>query len=80
MEAPLHDMAHLFAQLGLPSDAAAIDRFIAAHTPLPPGVLLSEAAFWSPAQAAFLQEETLVDADWAEVIDTLNGELRSRDR
>ena len=45
MEAPLHHMTHLFAQLGLPSDAAAIDEFIAAHSPLPSSVLLSEAPF-----------------------------------
>ena len=36
---------------------------------------LSEAAFWTPAQAAFLREEILNDADWAEVIDQLNAEL-----
>jgi hypothetical protein len=79
MEAPLHHMSHLFAQLGLPSDAAAIDGFIAAHSPLPSAVLLSEAPFWTAGQAAFLQEGMLNDADWAEVIDALNGELRGQD-
>ena len=79
MEAPVHHMAHLFAQLGLPSDAASIDGFIASHSPLPPDVLLADASFWTAGQAAFLQEGMLVDADWAEVIDTLNGELRGRD-
>lgn len=78
MEAPVHHMTHLFAQLGLPSDAAAIDRFIASHGPLPPATLLAEAPFWTAGQAAFLQEGLLVDADWAEVIDALNGELRDR--
>jgi hypothetical protein len=36
---------------------------------------LSEAAFWTTAQAEFLREGTLVDADWAEVIDALNEGL-----
>lgn len=79
MEAPLHHMTHLFAQLGLPSDAVAIDRFIAMHSPLPSAMLLSEAPFWTTGQAAFLQEGMLNDADWAEVIDALNCELRGHD-
>lgn len=78
METPVHDMSHLFAQLGLPSGEEAIDRFIASHSPLPSAVLLSEAPFWTAGQAAFLQEGLLVDADWAEVIDALNGELRGQ--
>ena len=80
MEAPVHYMSHLFAQLGLPSEAGAIDRFIASHSPLPAAMLLSEAPFWTAGQAAFLQEGLLLDADWAEVIDALNGELRGRAR
>lgn len=75
MEAPTHRMSHLFAQLGLPSDDAAIARFIQAHCPLANGTLLHEAPFWTPAQAAFLREEILEDADWSEVIDALNAEL-----
>lgn len=78
MERPVHDMGNLFAQLGEPSDDAAIDRFIAAHTPLPGSVLLHEAAFWTSAQAAFLREAILDDADWAEVADALNRELHVR--
>jgi hypothetical protein len=80
MEAPVHHMSHLFAQLGLPSEPGAIDRFIASHSPLPAAMLLSEAPFWTAGQAAFLREGLLVDADWAEVIDALNGELRGRAR
>lgn len=78
MEILPHDMSNLFAQLGLPNDAAAIEHFIAAHGPLPGDVPLAEAPFWTPAQAAFLRESTLVDADWAEVVDALNEELRAR--
>lgn len=78
MERPVHDMSNLFAQLGEPSDEAAIDHFIAAHAPLPDSMLLHEAAFWTPAQAAFLREAILDDADWAEVADALNRELHVR--
>lgn len=76
MEAPVHDMNNLFAQLGLPSDDREIDVFIERHSPLPSSMLLSEAPFWSASQATFLREGTLVDADWADVIDTLNVDLR----
>jgi hypothetical protein len=75
MEQQRHDLNDLFAQLGLPSDPAAAEAFIAAHH-LPPGVQLAEAPFWTATQAAFLAEELQNDADWAEVIDALNGELR----
>lgn len=76
MEAHVHTLGQLFAQLGLPDDPVAIDRFIAAHRPLPNAVALSEAAFWNPAQRAFLAEEIGEDADWAPVVDTLNTLLR----
>lgn len=76
MEPPIHDLPALFKQLGLANDAASIDAFIRTHAPLPEGRPLSEAAFWSPSQAAFLREEILEDADWAEVVDQLNLLLR----
>ena len=78
MEAPIHTMSNLFAQLGLPSEQASIDHFIETHRPLATSILLSEAPFWTPAQATFLSEELLEDADWAEVIDELNAELHAR--
>jgi hypothetical protein len=34
MQAQLHSMSNLFAQLGLPADDAAIEDFIARHRPL----------------------------------------------
>lgn len=77
MEMQVHNMSNLFAQLGLPSEPAAIEGFIASHSPLPEAVCLHEAPFWSPAQAAFLREEILEDADWAEAVDELNVRLRS---
>ncbi|MEZ5627834.1 DUF2789 domain-containing protein [Denitromonas sp.] len=76
METPVHPLSALFAQLGLPDDSASIDAFIARHAPLAGDVPLAAAPFWSPAQASFLREEIAEDADWAEVVDTLNARLR----
>lgn len=75
-----HDIGSLFAQLGLPTGQADIERFIATHGPLPQSVLLHEAPFWTPAQAEFLRDEILEDADWAEAVDELNVRLRAPDR
>lgn len=77
METPLHNMSNLFDQLGLPSDKEAIERFIDTHSPLASSVLLAEAPFWTSAQASFLREEIVEDADWAEVVDELNARLRT---
>lgn len=77
MEQPVHSMGNLFAQLGLPSDEAAIERFIATHSPLPSDMTLSQAPFWTPQQAAFLRDEWREDADWVEVVDQLNVRLHS---
>ncbi|MBK6355635.1 MAG: DUF2789 domain-containing protein [Betaproteobacteria bacterium] len=76
MQAQLHSMTNLFAQLGLPSDEAGVETFIAAHRPLKNDVALYRAPFWSDAQRAFLKEEIIEDADWSAVIDELNGRLR----
>ena len=75
----MHNLCNLFAQLGLLSDEAAIEHFIKTHRPLTTSVALSDAPFWTPAQAAFLREEILKDADWAEVIDQLNAKLHAND-
>ena len=40
MQAQLHTMNNLFAQLGLPADEAAIESFIATHRPLDSGTAL----------------------------------------
>jgi hypothetical protein len=75
MELPNKDLGTLFEQLGLPSETAAIDAFIAEHYPLPDDVKVSEAPFWSVGQAAFLKEEILEDAEWAPIVDELNVRL-----
>lgn len=78
METTTHSLSNLFDQLGLASDLVAIERFIKSHSPVATDILLSDAHFWTPAQAAFLCEEILKDADWAEVIDQLNIKLHSK--
>ncbi|HJW26828.1 MAG TPA: DUF2789 domain-containing protein [Rhodocyclaceae bacterium] len=77
MDTAIHTMNDLFAQLGLPAEDGEIDRFIAAHNPVPEGVRLHEADFWSPAQADFLREEVSEDSEWAELIEHLNVQLRA---
>ena len=76
MDTQLHTLNKLFAQLGLPADSEAIDRFIATHHPLDNGIALYRAPFWNSAQRSFLKEEIIEDADWAGVIDELNSRLR----
>jgi hypothetical protein len=78
MNIPLHHrFTELFAQLGLPTDESGIGQFLAAHRPLAGSVTLADAPFWTTAQAAFLREEIIGDADWAEVVDQLNVALRA---
>ncbi|HUE90865.1 DUF2789 domain-containing protein [Pseudomonas sp.] len=76
MQAPTHSLSALFKQLGLREDSTSIERFIKQHSPLPQGCQLADASFWDKAQADFLREEILEDADWAEVVDQLNLLLR----
>jgi hypothetical protein len=78
MERPVHSLSALFAQLGQPDDERSIMQFIERHRPLADDVLLHEAPFWTPSQAAFLREAIACDADWADVADELNVELRAR--
>jgi hypothetical protein len=75
MESPIHRLSDLFRQLGLADEPAAIEAFLATHRPLPAGVAVADAAFWSPSQAQFLRDELSEDADWAELVDLLGGLL-----
>ena len=77
MNTPINHFSELFAQMGLASDVQSIPHFLVAHTPLAASIALPEAPFWSTAQATFLQEQLLADADWAEVVDQLNVALRT---
>ncbi|MBR0566299.1 DUF2789 domain-containing protein [Azoarcus sp. L1K30] len=77
MENPVHLFTDLFKQLGLASDNAAIASFIQDHRPLPDDIKLADAPFWNEAQASFIREELLEDADWAEIVDQLDAALRA---
>ena len=76
MHAPVHTLENLFEQMGLPNQPNDVDSFIEKHGPLASEVKLEEAAFWTDHQAAFLREQLIADADWAEVVDELNTRLR----
>ena len=78
MDDPVHPLYELFNQLGLPSDTASIEGFIARHRPLPQEIRLSEASFWSTQQAQFLSEAVRDDADWAPVVDKFDVLLRKQ--
>ncbi|MDI1309658.1 MAG: DUF2789 domain-containing protein [Methylotenera sp.] len=77
MDLSTHKINSLFDQLGLASDQTSIENFIEMHRPLAADILLADAPFWTSAQASFLREEILNDADWAEVVDQLNVSLHS---
>lgn len=72
MQPVVHSFASLFDQLGLPSEEAEIQSFIASHRPLPGDVKITEAPFWTESQARLLKDLLKEDADWAEVVDQLN--------
>lgn len=78
MDSQLHRFSDLFAQLGLPNDGPGIGHFLASHSPLDEAVELPDAAFWKPAQAAFLRDCLLEDSDWAELVDQLSAALRRK--
>ena len=71
MESPIHTLPDLFRQLGLSDEPAAMAAFIGAHQPLPAGMALADAPFWTASQALLLRDEIAKDADWSEVIDSL---------
>lgn len=76
MEPTKHTLCDLFLQLGLPDGFAEIESFIAENKPIPSGVSIHEAQFWSAHQADFLRRAITEDADWAVLVDTLNTRLR----
>ncbi|MFC5695847.1 DUF2789 domain-containing protein [Pseudomonas sp. GCM10022186] len=70
MDTSHHSLSALFDQLGLPSDKAGIESFVAGHR-LAVGQALPDAPFWNDAQSAFLRDALLDDSDWAEEADEL---------
>jgi len=77
MNMTIHPFHQLFEQLGLPCDDQSIAVFIKSNGPLDEQVQLADAPFWTRAQADFLREAILYDADWAEVVDSLSLALRA---
>jgi len=76
MEKLFPRFSELFAQLGLSSTPADIQKFLTQHSPLAFNIRLQDATFWTPAQSSLLQELLQEDADWAEVVDQLSLALR----
>ncbi|HZX16481.1 MAG TPA: DUF2789 domain-containing protein [Pseudomonas sp.] len=76
MQSNTPELETLFQQLGLEHDPISIDLFIKRHSPLAEDCLLADAPFWDKAQADFLRQQLLADAEWAEVVDQLNLLLR----
>lgn len=72
MEEPIHSMESLFHQLGLNTKDEAVANFIDKNAPLPNGVKIYEANFWSDSQASCLKQMIDEDADWAEIVDQLS--------
>ncbi|MCR8922281.1 DUF2789 domain-containing protein [Dasania sp. GY-MA-18] len=75
MDTSRHSLEDLFSQLGLANSEAAIEAFCS-NNRLPPHIPLEQAAFWSSGQAQFIHEAIAEDADWAEVVDQLDAQLR----
>lgn len=69
-----YTMQTLFEQLGLPSRTEQIDAFIEAHD-LKQHERIEHAAFWSPAQASFVEESIREDSDWVVLVDQLDAQL-----
>lgn len=76
MEIFAHDLAHLFAQLGLDNSDRAMAEFIAAHQQREAGPAIDALPFWTDSQRAFLVEGLAEDSVWAASIDELNTLFR----
>ncbi|MFH0256723.1 DUF2789 domain-containing protein [Vibrio rumoiensis] len=78
MEMHRHSLESLFEQLGLPSSADDINRFIHQHSSqLDHSQPIHRASFWTTSQSEFLKEAKKEDADWVEVVDQLDALLRA---
>lgn len=69
------DLEHLFEQLGLDNHPSEITQFIATHK-LASDMHLSQAPFWTSAQRSFIIEALEADAQWTELIEQLDTQLR----
>ena len=76
MDTSAHNLVSLFAQLGLPNQADEIADFIDKHRGIASDIALADANIWSQSQADFISQAINEDADWSEVVDTLDSLLR----
>lgn len=76
MDLSAHNLAGLFAQLGLDNNKHTIEMFITEHKGLSDCTKLADASFWNQSQANFLTEAISQDSDWSEVVDVLDSMLR----
>ncbi|KZN65416.1 hypothetical protein N473_12870 [Pseudoalteromonas luteoviolacea CPMOR-1] len=75
MDNSYHSLNALFAQLGLDNSDEHISQFID-NNKLPSSTLIVDAPFWNQGQKHFIEESLREDADWSEIIDTLDTLLR----
>ncbi|WP_299787606.1 DUF2789 domain-containing protein [uncultured Shewanella sp.] len=75
MDTTPQDLSHLFEQLGLENSEESIAEFISKYK-IPDDVLLTQAEFWNDSQRCFLKESLEEDAQWSELIDHLDTQLR----
>lgn len=76
MDLSAHNLAGLFAQLGLENSQIGIESFIRDHQGLDACTKIQDAQFWKPSQASFINEAIGQDSDWCEVVDVLDSLLR----
>ncbi len=75
MDTTPQDLSHLFEQLGLENSEESIEKFISSNTILDK-VLIFQADIWNESQKSFLKESIEEDAQWSELIDHLDAQLR----
>ncbi|WP_029933898.1 DUF2789 domain-containing protein [Thiomicrospira pelophila] len=75
MDTSQHTLSTLFDQLGLDSSDKAIQDFIRQHR-IRDDKPLDEADFWTQSQAQFIRESWQNDADWVDIVDHLDAQLR----
>ncbi|GAB4087697.1 DUF2789 family protein [Hydrogenophaga soli] len=78
MNNAIHRFSDLFSQLGLPNDPESIANFLAGNHGMANGMRLPEVPYWNVAQAQFLSESLLQDADWTDWVDRLSQALQHR--
>ena len=71
-----HDLASLFAQLGISNSSKDIEDFVRTNRGIASDLKLHQAPFWNESQSSFLCEAIAEDSDWSEIVDTLDTLLR----